>query len=61
MLVLPPNLKIVAAIDGVVTSAVFGGILFNFFYHNRGNDCVTEPYSSYYGKSCYWARYIGIE
>jgi uncharacterized membrane protein YeiH len=37
----PPNPE-VAAVDGVVTAA-FGGILFDFFYRNRGSNCVTTP------------------
>jgi len=31
ILVLPPNLKVVATVNGVVVAA-FGGILFNFLY-----------------------------
>jgi uncharacterized membrane protein len=49
MLISLPNLKVVAAVNSVVTTA-FGGMLFNFFYRNRGSDCITEPYSSYYGR-----------
>jgi len=30
MLVSPPNIKVVATIDGVIISAVLGSILFNF-------------------------------
>ena len=48
ILVSLPNLKVVATVNGVVTSA-FGGILFDFFYRNRGSNCVIEPYSKYYG------------
>ena len=40
--------KVVASINGVVTSA-FGGILFDFFYYNRGSNYVTEPCRKYYG------------
>jgi hypothetical protein len=42
MLVSPPNSKVVATINGVVTAA-FGGMLFDFFYRNYGSDCVTIP------------------
>jgi len=38
----PPNPKVVAAINGVVTAA-FGGILFNFFYYNRSSNYITTP------------------
>jgi len=51
MLVSPPNPKVVATIDGVVTSAYLGSMLFNFFYRNRSSDCVINPYSSYYGRA----------
>ena len=51
MLVSPldPDFKVVAAIDGVVTSA-FGGILFNFFYYNYSSNYITEPCRKYYSK-----------
>jgi hypothetical protein len=42
ILVSSPNPKVIAAVDGVVTAA-FGGILFNFFYHNRSSNCITTP------------------
>jgi len=42
ILVSPPNPKVVATINGVVTAAL-GSILFNFFYHNYSSDCVTTP------------------
>jgi hypothetical protein len=42
MLTSSPNLKVIAAVNGVVTAA-FSGILFNFFYRNCGSDCITEP------------------
>jgi hypothetical protein len=42
ILVSPPVLKVVAAINGVVTAAL-GGMLFNFFYRNRSSNCVTIP------------------
>ena len=51
ILVSPLNLdfKVVAAINGVITSA-FGGILFNFFYYNLSSNYITEPYRKYYGR-----------
>ena len=33
ILVSPPNFKVIATINGVITSA-FGSILFDFFYYN---------------------------
>jgi len=42
ILVSPPILKVVAAVNGVVT-ATFGGMLFDFFYRNRGSNCITTP------------------
>ena len=38
----PPDPKVVAAVNGVVTAA-FGGMLFDFFYRNRSSDYVTTP------------------
>jgi len=38
----PPNPKVVTAVNGVVTAAL-GGILFNFFYRNRGSNYITTP------------------
>ena len=60
ILVLVPNLNIVAAVVGVVVSA-FSGMLFNFFYRNLSSNYITEPYREYYGGFYQWARYIGIE
>ena len=40
--------KVVAAVNGVMTSA-FGGILFYFFYYNLSSNYITEPYRKYYG------------
>ena len=40
---LNPDFKVVAAVDGVVTSA-FGSILFNFFYYNLGSNYIIKPY-----------------
>ena len=51
MLVSPPNLKVVTAVVGVVVGA-FSGILFDFFYRNRGSNYITEPYRKYYGGFC---------
>jgi uncharacterized membrane protein YjjP (DUF1212 family) len=42
ILVLLPNLKVVTAVNSVVTSA-FSGILFDFFYRNRGSNYITTP------------------
>jgi len=38
----PPNPKVVATVDGVVTAAL-GGMLFNFFYYNRSSNYVITP------------------
>jgi len=38
----PPNPKVVAAVNGVVTAAL-GGILFDFFYRNYSSNCITTP------------------
>ena len=42
ILVSPPNPKVVATVNGVITAA-FGSILFNFFYYNYGSDYITTP------------------
>jgi hypothetical protein len=42
ILVSPPNPKVIAAVNSVIT-ATLGGILFNFFYYNRGSNCITIP------------------
>jgi hypothetical protein len=42
MLVSPPNPKVVATVNSVVTTAL-GGILFNFFYYNRSSNYITTP------------------
>jgi len=34
-----PNPKVITAVNSVVTAA-FSGILFNFFYYNRGSNCI---------------------
>jgi hypothetical protein len=47
MLVSSPDFNVVAAVNGVVVCA-FGGILFDFFYHNRGSDYITKPCRKYY-------------
>ena len=49
MLVSPPDLKVDAAVVGVVVNA-FGGILFNFFYYNYSSDYIIEPYREYYNR-----------
>jgi len=41
ILVLLPKV-IIASIISVLTAA-FSGILFNFFYHNRGSNYITTP------------------
>jgi hypothetical protein len=47
------NIDYLTTIDGVITSTVFSSILFNFFYYNYSSNYITEPYSRYYGRSCY--------
>ena len=51
MLVSPldPDFKVVAAVNGVITST-FGGILFNFLYYNYGSKYTTKPYREYYNR-----------
>jgi hypothetical protein len=49
MLVSLPDLDVVATVDGVVVCA-FGGILFDFLYHNRSSNCVTKPCRKYYNR-----------
>ena len=49
MLVSPLVLKVVAAINSVVTGA-FSSMLFDFFYHNYSSNYITEPYRKYYGR-----------
>ena len=39
--------KVVAAVNGVVTSA-FSSMLFNFLYYNLGSDYIIKPYRKYY-------------
>jgi hypothetical protein len=41
------NLKVVAAVNSVVTAA-FSGILFDFFYYNPNSNYITTPYRRYY-------------
>jgi len=45
ILVSLPNPKVVAAVNGLTTSA-FGSILFNFFYYNPSSNYITIPYRS---------------
>jgi hypothetical protein len=42
ILVSPPILEVIAAINSVITTA-FGGILFDFFYRNCSSNCITIP------------------
>jgi hypothetical protein len=49
MLVSPLVPKVVATVNSVITGA-FSGILFDFFYRNRGSNCITEPYRKYYSR-----------
>jgi hypothetical protein len=49
MLVSPLILKVVAAVNSVVTGA-FSGILFDFFYYNRSSNYITEPCRKYYNR-----------
>jgi hypothetical protein len=42
ILMSPPILEVVAAVNGVVT-ATLGGILFDFFYRNRSSNYITTP------------------
>jgi len=53
-ILVPPDPKVVAAVNDIATGAL-GGILFDFSvfqYRNLSNECVTEPYSKNYGGSC---------
>jgi len=45
ILVSPPILEVIAAVNGVVTTA-FNSILFDFFYRNRSSNYITTPYRS---------------
>ena len=52
MLVSPLIPKVVAAVNSIVVGAfagvatsAFSGMLFDFFYRNRGSNCITNPYS----------------
>jgi len=42
ILVSPPNPKVVATINSIITAA-FSSILFNFFYYNYSSDYITTP------------------
>ena len=48
MLTFPLIPKVIATINGVITSA-FSSILFNFLYYNYGSKYITKPYRKYYG------------
>jgi hypothetical protein len=45
ILVSPPILEVITAVNGVITTT-FDSILFNFFYYNRGSNYITTPYRS---------------
>jgi len=45
ILVSPPILEVVAAVNSVITAA-FSSILFDFFYHNYSSNYITTPYRS---------------
>ena len=47
MLVSPLIPKVVATINGIITSA-FSSILFNFFYYNFSSNYIIKPYRKYY-------------
>ena len=52
ILISPPNViapKVIAVV-GVVTSTLGGIVLTYFYYRNYSSNCVTEPYSRYYGR-----------
>ena len=51
MLVSHPSPKVIATSNSVVVGA-FGGMLFNFFYYNRGSYYITEPCSKCYSRFC---------
>jgi len=42
MLVSPPNPKVVAAVNSIITTTL-GSIFFNFFYYNRSSNYITIP------------------
>jgi hypothetical protein len=42
ILVSLPILKVIAAVNSVVTAAL-GGMLFDFFYYNHSSNCITIP------------------
>jgi len=45
--------KVVAAVNGIITSAL-GSILFDFIqYYNLSSKYITEPYSKNYSRSYY--------
>jgi len=41
----PPNPKVIAAVNSVITAA-FSSILFDFFYCNRSSNYIIIPYRS---------------
>jgi hypothetical protein len=42
ILVSPPVLEVITAVNSIVTAA-FSGILFDFFYYNRGSNYIITP------------------
>jgi len=42
ILVSPPNPKVIATVNSVITTAL-GSILFDFFYRNYGSNYITTP------------------
>jgi len=47
MLVSPPNIKVVTAIDSVIATYL-DGILFNFLYYNLSSKYIIKPYRKYH-------------
>jgi hypothetical protein len=45
ILVSPPILEVIAAINSVITGA-FGSTLFDFFYYNYSSNYIITPYRS---------------
>ena len=49
ILVSPLIFKVVATINGVITST-FSSILLNFLYYNLSSKYIIRPYRKYYGR-----------
>jgi len=49
MVVSLPDLKVVAAVNSVIVTAL-GSILFNFLYYNLSSKCIIKPYRKYYSR-----------